>query len=389
MSRYYSYINTAEKIINLYKGATPFAIFIKAFFASEKKYGSNDRRQITSLCYQYFRVGIGLNKYNIPEKILTAVFLCNTTPQELLENIQPEWNLLINIPVADKMKLLDNALIVTDLFPFGKSLSSSIDAESFCESFLTQPYLFLRIREPNIDTVIKKLDAANIEFELENDSCLQLSAGTNIEEILQLDKEVVVQDYNSQKVLDSLKEYSALFSDKPTVWDCCSASGGKSILLFDILKGKCKITVSDIRPSILSNLHQRFKRAGIKNYHYFIADITATEPPIPANNFDIIICDAPCTGSGTWSRTPEQLYFFDPTSIDIYVERQKKIVQNAIHHLKKNGLFIYITCSVFAKENGDMATLIEHEYGLQLLNIHTLQGHNLNADSMFVAVFQH
>jgi len=58
--RYHSYLNTAKNIIENYKGEIPFAVFIKKYFSAKKKYGSKDRKQITALCYNYFRLGKAL-----------------------------------------------------------------------------------------------------------------------------------------------------------------------------------------------------------------------------------------------------------------------------------------------------------------------------------------
>ena len=63
------------------------------------------------------------------------------------------------------------------------------------------------------------------------------------------------------------------------------------------------------------NLHRRFKKAGIKEYKYFIADVGNADFKPGQLDFDLIICDAPCSGSGTWSRTPEQLCFFTEEKI--------------------------------------------------------------------------
>jgi 16S rRNA (cytosine967-C5)-methyltransferase len=389
MSRYHSYINTAEKIIVAYKGDVPFSVFIKSFFAKEKRYGSNDRREISTICYHYFRAGVALKKYLAADKMIAAVFLCNNTPSKLLEKVNPGWNELINIPVAKKMNLINNNFTLTDLFPFTAELSAGIAIEKFCASFLVQPQLFLRIRRPgNTLTIAGKIKTAAIEYVLHNDTCLQLPTGCNIETVLAVDKEVVVQDYSSQQVLNFLIDFGTSLPIRPSVWDCCAASGGKSILLYDLLKGKCKITVSDIRPAILSNLHLRFKKASIKNYQYFIADIANPTEPLPATMYDIIICDAPCTGSGTWSRTPEQLYFFDVATITTYTKLQKQIAENTIPHLAKGGIFVYITCSVFAKENELIATFIQEKFKLQLLQQSNLLGYGYKADSMFVAVFK-
>ena len=393
MSRFHSYINTSEKIIDLYRGDVPFSIFIKSYFATNKKFGSKDRKQISELCFIYFRLSGMLDKYLVKEKILTAFFLYNSTPTDLMQAIKPAWNSLISLPITEKMKLVHNDMQLADIFPFKEALSSSINFEKFCLSFIAQPQLFVRVRPALYESTIKKIKQSLLPFSLLDNNCIQLPSGTNIETFLLPDKEVVIQDYNSQKVLDFLKTDLAMpvidqskGTNLPAVWDCCAASGGKSILLYDLLNGKCDLNVSDIRPSILSNLHQRFKRAGINKYQYFTSDITNDREVLKATNYDIIICDAPCTGSGTWSRTPEQLHFFKESSIEVFNNKQKKIVQNTLPHLKPGGLLFYITCSVFEQENDAIVHFIKSTFNLQVLQQQYLYGYEKNADSMFVAV---
>lgn len=368
----------------------PFSIFIKQFFSKEKKYGSKDRKQIASLCYSYFRVGHALQKQLSEENLLAAFFIVNTEPSLLIQNLKPEWNERINNPIEEKIQLTGAACSIENIFPFTALLNDTINIDSFCRSFITQPGLFVRIRPKNKKSVIEKIKASGIDYVLLNDgNSAAFSPGINIENFLLPDKEAVIQDYNSQQVLNYIKENNFPSNEKETaVWDCCAASGGKSILIYDLLNEKIKLTVSDIRQSIMTNLQQRFKNAGIKNYQHFIADISNDTKTFPASNYDIIICDAPCTGSGTWSRTPEQLYFFNPASVDEYATRQKKIAANVLPHLKTNGLFFYITCSVFKKENEDVVEYISKQPGMELIEMRNLFGYEMKADSMFVAVFR-
>ena len=95
MSRFYSYLNSTSNIINLYKGEIPFAIFLKQYFAKEKKFGSKDRKQISALCYNYFRVANALNIVEKEEQFLIASFLCESTPNPILAFLKPEFNDLI------------------------------------------------------------------------------------------------------------------------------------------------------------------------------------------------------------------------------------------------------------------------------------------------------
>jgi 16S rRNA (cytosine967-C5)-methyltransferase len=380
--RYHSYLNSAKKIIESNWGDIPFAQFLKKFFTENKKYGSRDRKQVTALCYNFYRLGKALPYMPVTEKIIAAVFLCEHTHNEFLQFHKPEWNEVITKPAEEKSAIL--GIDPHDVFPWADELSPAVDFKSFCFSFFIQPNLFLRIRG-NKENVERKLLDAGLQFENTRNKCIALPNGSKIDAILEIDKEVVIQDLNSQHVLDHLATVNLQLPVK--TWDCCAASGGKSILAFDLLQGQVDLAVSDIRESILRNLANRFKKAGITNYRSFVADLSKGDQEPPVQKCQLIICDAPCTGSGTWSRTPEQLFFFNRSSIDVYAQKQQKIVRQAITKLQKGGIFIYITCSVFKKENEDIVNFIKEKFHLQLLQMELLKGYDQKADSMFTAVF--
>jgi 16S rRNA (cytosine967-C5)-methyltransferase len=392
---YQKYIAAARKLITAYSGKEPLALYLKKYFAAHKNHGARDRRVITSLCYSYFRLGKFATGDDMSEKILTGLFLSEQLHNDLLNTFKPEWNEHITNSVADKIEYLH--FPVKKIFPFKQELSAAVHHQQFCESFLKQPKLFLRLRPYKQNFVVKKLQQQKIPLAIIDDECVALANGTSIDNILTADKDVVIQDYNSQQVFNFIKNFK-MDRRTVTVWDCCAASGGKSILLYDVLKRNVSITVSDLRMNIMFNLHQRFTKAGIRDYNYFIADLTQpgfTLPALipkkisqpPVSKFQVIICDAPCTGSGTWSRTPENLHHFTTDMIAEYATKQKQIVSNAIPFLQKDGLFFYITCSVFKKENEDVAQHITEQHKLQLLHMELLKGYDKKADSMFVAVF--
>ena len=392
MSRFHSHINTAKNILDNYQGDKPFAIFVKQFFAANKKYGSKDRKSIASLCYHYFRIGKACSDISKEEKILVASFLCETNASLLLENLRPEWNEKIALSVHEKILFLGQENLLQEIFPFQDCLSAGVDREAYCLSLLVQPDLFIRIRPQAKKEVVVKLEQSGLQWQLMNDHCVRLRNSDKVADFFELDKEVVIQDANSQQVLDYLQQpgvlESAVGNEQLAVWDCCAASGGKSILLMDLLDRKIDLTVSDIRASILANLHQRFTSAGISSYGSFVADMNSDATKPPRSDFDLIICDAPCSGSGTWSRTPEQLSFFKKTTIQTYANLQQKIVANSLPHLKTGGLFVYITCSVFKAENELNANYIADSLNCKLLHQQLLPGYHQRSDSMFVAVFR-
>lgn len=390
--RQHSYINSAKRIIELFDGSQPLSVFLKKEFAANKKYGSKDRKQVTGLCYNFFRLGKAIPDLSIEEKIITGTFLCERLPNEFLDFHKPEWNTVIDKPFSEKAIL--SGLSVNEVFPWKNELSDGIDLHSFCISFFTQPGLFLRIRPGKQNVVLKKLDDAGLHYDMPGEDCISLSNNTKLEGIIEPDKDAVVQDHNSQQVLNVLKDPVSGIRQPVSVWDCCAASGGKSLLAYDLLEGKIVLTVSDIRESILANLKKRFSTAGIKNYNAVIADLQTSNFKLilsvaegQTSNFQLIICDVPCTGSGTWSRTPEQLYFFKDEMITEYSGRQKKIVANVIPHLQQNGIFIYITCSVFKQENEEIVNFIKEKFHLRLLQMELLKGYDKKADSMFTAAF--
>jgi 16S rRNA (cytosine967-C5)-methyltransferase len=193
-----------------------------------------------------------------------------------------------------------------------------------------------------------------------------------------------VQDLNSQRAGELLSSPS--YQPLTKVWDCCAASGGKSIMAYDII-ANIQLTVSDIRPSIIHNLKARFEQADIKNYISFVADLTQPTSNIPNSPFDLLICDAPCSGSGTWGRTPEQLYFFREEEIARYSNLQKEILTNVIQFIKPGGHVLYITCSVFKKENEEVVEYLKKQFQLTLLKMELLKGYDKKADTLFAALF--
>lgn len=311
--------------------------------------GSRDRKTVSELVYGYYRLG-HLSFNTIEERINS-------------------W--------ANK-----DEIAVDGLFPWTDLLSNGIDHHSFFHSFLVQPDLFIRIRPGYRKTVKEKLDAAEVKYYMCGDDCLGMPNSTKVDQLLIVNREAVIQDRSSQQTINLLKGLAV-----KTLWDCCAASGGKSLLAFDLLKN-IHLTVSDIRLSVLHNLKERFAIAGIADYRSFAADLTDQTDKIPVQPFDAIIADVPCSGSGTWARTPEQLYFFKPEKLDDYQQLQRKILSRIIGSIKKEGYLLYITCSVFRKENEENIEWLLKNYPLQLQGSNLIEGYTHKADTLFAALLK-
>ncbi|HET7117145.1 MAG TPA: Fmu (Sun) domain-containing protein [Hanamia sp.] len=397
-NHFHRYLQYAFGILSKYNGREPFHLYLKKYFSENKKHGSRDRKQITALCYNYFRLGFAVSSsVDIEEKLLLAIFLIEKNPSKILEKFKPDWNKKIHLHISEKLKEVKNIFNPEKIFPFSNELSDEINFHLFSLSFLIQPKLFIRIRPGYENSILDKLKSSNISFEKISDSCLSFSNTEKVNDIINIDKEAVIQDYNSQRVGDFLKSdilnrtcLCGRQASGISIWDCCAASGGKSILAYDLLKN-IDITVSDTRKNILENLKKRFAKAGIKNYHSFITDLSVPTSPEEIKvrqSFDLIIADVPCSGSGTWSRTPEQLNYFSEKNIETYSILQKKIVSNVVKYINEGGYLLYITCSVFKKENEEIIDYIEKHLNLVLIKSEYLKGYEMQADTLFTALFK-
>src|SRR3954470_21951997 len=192
----HSYLQSATQILNGYKGEEPFASFLKNFFRQNKKYGSRDRKQVSHLCYCYFRLGKALMNLSIEERVLAGLFLCSDKPNEMLDLLKPGWNEKVHLPVKDKLLIIPgqlrqpgNYLLLREVFPWKEELSEGIDHEKFCESFFIQPDLFIRVRPGYENKVKTKLFDQEINFSEISPGCLSLPNASRIEDIIELDRE--------------------------------------------------------------------------------------------------------------------------------------------------------------------------------------------------------
>ncbi len=350
--------------------------------------GSRDRKTITALCYSFFRVAhLFGQSISIEDKITYGAFIIDHEQSEWIQNIRPDLYKKSALSLTDKFRLLNVEEI--NIFPNREEWSREINHHAFALSFFKQPKVFIRIR-PGREEVLKKMEDAAQGFDVISSSCLAFTRHINLENMAEIDSEFVIQDLSSQKIFDGF-QFSALFqknNQSISVWDCCAASGGKSILFSDLIGRSIKLTVSDIRKNILNNLKARLSRSGIDVQKIFTQDLSSSSGLKKTDFFDVVICDAPCTGSGTWSRNPEQLFSFDTCKLDFFVKRQYDILSNVIPHVSPNGYFFYITCSVFEKENEGVVNHIRQTTRLSFIEMKYLHGYNMEADTMFVAIFK-
>jgi 16S rRNA (cytosine967-C5)-methyltransferase len=381
----HSHLLTAERMLTSYDGSAPFPDFSRAWFRGNKKHGSRDRRSILDMCYAYFRLGASLDGIGMKEQITAGLFLVSESPSRALQELEPGWNDRLPLSMEEKLAGVGEWHAGFDplrIFPWPERLSGTLDARAFAVSHLRQPALFARIRPGREGAVLANLAQRAIPHQLVGSHTLRFPNGTDLSSLFQLDRDIVVQDLSSQRVAELME---GIRGRGMRIWDCCAGSGGKSILIHDQLPDS-RLSVSDIRHSILRNLGERFVNAGIRAEELFVADLEKRES-IVKGKFDLVVADVPCTGSGTWGRNPEWLRHFDPALIAAYQHRQLAIARHAIAALKPGGHFLYITCSVFHGENEAVVEALQGSTGLVLQEAKFLSGYTEAADTLFAARF--
>jgi len=371
-----------RRVLDGYDFRDPLARFLTRFYKENRQMGASDRRTASRLCYNYFRSGNVAAEADLLEKLTVSEFLCEAE-SAFVAHYRPLWNPKMDLSVAEKADFLEKeGIAVRDrLFPFADLLSPSIAREAFVLSLLVQPDLFIRAQRAKTGRVERELHRNGIPFGKIEPNGYRLPNGTRLQALDRIAGDFEVQDLSSQRI-------GGFIAPKPGEkwWDACAGSGGKALMLLDACPD-IDLWVSDLRPSILRNLDERFQKAGIrvprrKKVLDLTADLSAV---VQKSSFDGILLDAPCSGSGTWSRTPEMMQPFSLDKLSEFSALQRKMAANLLPYLKPGGVLVYVTCSVFEAENEQVVRFLETEHGLTAEKTETIKGYGDRADSMFVA----
>lgn len=386
------------KIIGLYtsarqdkeKNILPLNVFLSRHYRENKQMGSKDRKLFSRMVYDFFRLGNVLKEQDIEIRLGLGGFLCENEAFPLLEYcLEKHTNLKagnISLSLEEKIDYVKKHYPDFDLFQMADidlNFSEGIKKEEYFRSFFNRPKLWIRLKKNFKEEVLKELQQNNIAFETypAYPFAVSMESGISVENFVTKKKGYFeIQDLSSQLTGNYFKAET-----QEQWWDSCAGSGGKSLMLMDETPG-IQLLVSDTRKTILNNLLERFKLSKLKNFKAIEIDLTSTFV-LPAfyKDFDGIIADVPCSGSGTWSRTPEMLLQYNHESIMEYQKKQMKIVNAVLPFLKKGSPLIYITCSVLKSENEDLVDFLVNEKGMQLEEMKLLKGIGTGADNLFVA----
>lgn len=254
------------------------------------------------------------------------------------------------------------------------------EAEKELPALLENPPIVLRAIG-NRDEVMQELQSEGIEVA----ACQKSPYGLILKEFTNLKNTKVWK----KGLLDIQDEGAQLLSleigvkEKQSVFDFCAGAGGKSLIFAQIMNNKGFIQAYDITPKKLFELVKRATRAHIN----IIKIITKLEKPV--KKFDHVVVDAPCSGTGTWRRTPNMRWHLTEKQLAHIVKTQSEILNRAEQYVKTGHFLSYITCSLTKDENEEqIEAFLKTHPNYQIIKQKRYSPQRTGTDGFFLCVMQ-
>jgi len=159
---------------------------------------------------------------------------------------------------------------------------------------------------------------------------------------------VEIQDEGSQ-----LAAVMAGAAPGEQVLDLCAGAGGKTLALAAEMDNKGQIYASDDDKRRLAPIHERLTRAGVRNVQVRTPRASGDVLDDLTGTLDLVLIDAPCTGTGAWRRNPDAKWRMRPGALEVRCREQAGVLDRAASLVRPGGRLVYVTCSVLPEENTD------------------------------------
>ncbi len=194
---------------------------------------------------------------------------------------------------------------------------------------------------------------------------------------------IAIQDGASQRAITAFGIEKGM-----RVLDLCSAPGGKSAFMAQLMDNTGEIISCDIHSHKLSLIETNLNRLGVTNARVMLNDATVFNPEF-ADSFDAVLADVPCSGLGVIRRKSDIKWTKSELGNDELVKIQRDIISNAVKYVKTGGRLMYSTCTINKSENVDNVKWISDNFSeFSLMEQKQLMPHTDGTDGFFYAVFE-
>ena len=311
-----------------------------AFFAARRYAGSKDRRAVRDLAWLAIRT-FG----DRPENGRSALVALADTDGELTA-------LFDGLAYGPAPIAVDEPRATGGVLPeWVKPLFSVLVTEDEYPALLERAPLDIRVNR----LITDREPVANVLPEAtllpESRDGLRLPTGFSIESNeLYTSGAIEVQDCGSQLIAEACKAAPGM-----TVLDLCAGAGGKTLALASHMAGQGRLVAADTNRDRLSQLPPRAARAKAGFIETLLLNPNKEKAALDdlVDECDVVLIDAPCSGSGTWRRNPETRWRLDQRDLQRLVSEQARLLDLASGLVKPGGHLVYAVCSLFACEGRD------------------------------------
>lgn len=220
------------------------------------------------------------------------------------------------------------------------------EAELFLESLKKIPYISFRVNtlkysEEEFETLLESL---KINIIKKVDTVYYVDSGILLYSEEFKNGKIIVQDASSYLAARNLSP-----EEGESVLDTCSAPGGKTAVLGELMKNRGELLALDIYPHKLKLIEENCKKLGVTMVRPVKMD--ARKLNQQGKKFDKILVDAPCSGYGVLRKKPEAIYNKNAENVDALAQLQFEILESAAQVLKDDGELVYSTCTILKEEN--------------------------------------
>ena len=295
---------------------------LSTWFRQKRSLGSRDRRIVSDAIYTLIRY-----------QNLLQLAGFESVKERLAALVETDWvdSLSSENPASD----LANACSVPTLIAADWIDQLGEQSQPLARSLMARAPIDLRAQSLSRQELAQQLRLLEIETSpiANSTNGLRVVGRANIQATsLFKQGQVEIQDASSQRFIDALGSLKGL-----TIWDMCCGAGGKALAM--AAKG-ATVYATDPREHSVQELRRRAKRARI---------VIHTRPPSRA--VDLVLVDAPCSGSGRLRREPTLRWLWLSTPPLIHVKLQRQLLAQASSHVAQGGRLVYATCSLIAAEN--------------------------------------
>ncbi|MDR2681576.1 MAG: RsmB/NOP family class I SAM-dependent RNA methyltransferase [Holosporaceae bacterium] len=360
----------AELLDTFFHSLTPFDIVLYGFFRKNKWIGARERRGIAEFSYAIFRnfemlklrterITTNYGKYfvlaylklleKMSDQKIVDLFYKNDTSNWKFSDFDARFLKSLDTSLDLPLHVRLNYPLWLEPYLLRAFSPEHLENEMLAMNQPSSVDLRVNILKSDKDTVRKKLqdDGFQVEdtkFAPEGLRILNARIGRN-NPVLQSGF-AEIQAEGSQLIV---KVCNA--SPQDLVVDLCAGAGGKTLALAADMQNKGRIMALDTNVIRLSKAKIRLRRANVNNV--YCQEITNKWIKRHAECADIVLVDAPCSGTGTWRRNPEMRSRLCENDVRELIELQQKILETAQYLVKKGGKLVYATCSVLVEENED------------------------------------